>query len=151
MLKETDGDFSKDQLFMMEEVVLRTLQFHLTIASSHHFAMIFLRLTQCDGDHINTEDMLFLLYLSTQDMRTYTFVPSIVASAAIVLVRRQDPYDEHASVTWNLKMEKLTTHSIQNVEPCVQYLHELTQSKHERFLEVRHKFPQQTIRVWQCD
>lgn len=145
-----EGRFSKEKLIMMEGIVLQTLQFYLTIASSYHFAEILLRITQCNGENTDTEGVSFLLYLSLQELHTYTFSPSVVASAAILLVRRQGENDG-GHVPWTLTLEKYSTYSVQNLESCVRYLHELTESKHDRFLEVRRKFPQQAIRVWKCD
>ncbi len=132
----TDNSYTKDEILQMEQQVLKTLEFCVTIPSSYRFLQRFLQ--YLNSPNKKTEYMAqYLIELSLIDCKMRKYTPSTVAAAALYISNRMLNKDK----CWNPTMGKKTRHTDFELKPAVKELMILMQLAEKSTLKAtRNKF-----------
>eukprot|EP00892_Ulva_mutabilis_P007585 jgi/Ulvmu1/5199/UM021_0216.1 len=131
----TDGNCTVDTIMAAERQVLKVLKFHVAVPTAKVFLQRFLRaaIVATSVEYTYLEQRArYLLELHLLDYDSLRFHSSTVAAAAVFLCRvllnsaptlTDEPLCEH--VIWNKTMQHYTSHTAEQLKPCVQHLHKL--------------------------
>jgi len=81
-----DRAYSKDEILEMEELVLRTLEYKITIPSAHAFLVRFLKAAHADKKMVQLS--CYILDGTLQSNKLFNYLPSQLAAAAVLIARR---------------------------------------------------------------
>lgn len=82
----TDKAYTQDQILMMEEKMVKSLVYKMTIASTHCFMMRYLK-----AGHADRRMVWLASYICERMLQEYTmlkYLPSMVASCAVYIARK---------------------------------------------------------------
>jgi len=81
-----DRAYSRDEILAMEEVVLKTLEYQITIPSAHAFLVRYLKAAHADKRIVQLS--CYILDGTLQSYNLLHYLPSQLAAAAILIARR---------------------------------------------------------------
>jgi len=81
-----DRAYSKNDILEMEELVLRTLEYKITIPSAHAFLVRFLKAAHADKKMVQLS--CYILDGTLQSNKLLHYLPSQLAAAAVLIARR---------------------------------------------------------------
>ena len=134
----TDKAYTKQQILRMEGVVIRSLEFRLTVPTHYKFLVRYIKAAQCD-----TRTKLIAYYFCEKCMPEFDmleFKPSIIASAAVLLaLKASDP-----NKSWTSTLEFYTKYTQEDVTPCAERIINIVQKAETASLQaIRKKYAQQ--------
>ncbi|KAL4199437.1 hypothetical protein AMTRI_Chr03g51110 [Amborella trichopoda] len=122
----TDNTYSKEEVLNMETRILNYLKFQLTVPTTKTFLRRFLRASQGTFKEVSSLSLEFLAnYLAELTLIEYsflTFLPSLIAAAAVFLARWMLDPSRHP---WNRTLEHYTGYKALNLKTMVFALHDL--------------------------
>ena len=129
----TDDTYSKDEVLQMEYEILKKLEFNITNPSSLRFLEIYDFYLKLDNKIYFLAK--YFLELSLVNYKQIKFLPSIVATSAIYLSKKQDVlFDENE--LWNI-----TGYTFNDIEECYLRLKEyIFHLDNTQYLAVKRKY-----------
>ncbi len=129
----TDNTYSKDEVLKMEYEILKKLEFNITNPSSLRFLEIYNFYLKLDNKIYFLAK--YFLELSLVNYKQIKFLPSIIATSAIYLSKKQDVlFDENE--LWNI-----TGYSFNDIEECYLRLKEyIFHLDNTQYLAVKRKY-----------
>ena len=129
----TDDTYSKDEVLQMEYEILKKLEFNITNPSSLRFLEIYNFYLKLDNKIYFLAK--YFLELSLVNYKQIKFLPSIVATSAIYLSKKQDVlFDENE--LWNI-----TGYTFNDIEECYLRLKEyIFHLDNTQYLAVKRKY-----------
>merc|ERR1712059_232165 len=122
----TDDTYNKRQVLRMEHLVLKVLNFDLSVPSSHLFVSQIGDMLTCDERSLMAGER-FLMYS-----------PSLVAAASVALARHTILEGEEA---WPLNMAQAVGYSMDQLQECLLALHSIhTAAEDSQQQAVREKY-----------
>lgn len=116
----TDNAYSTEDVFTMEECMLKTLTFRVTSPTAHQFLMRFLKASK-STDPSTPSFAHYVIDCALQEYSLMKYPPSAKAAAAIHIARMQ--MDELP--IWNATLEYHTSYSKASLAPCVREIMEI--------------------------
>jgi len=114
-----DGAYSKLEILQMEQQILNTLNFNLSIPSSLHFLRRYSKAASSDYE-IHTL-CKYLIELVLMDMKLLKYNPSHIAASAVYVARAMT----HKTPLWTPTLEHFTTYPESQVLPCAMEINDL--------------------------
>lgn len=107
--------YSEDQVKDMEQLILSTLSWNLTVATADTFLSRYQKTAKADTQmkHISN----FLTEISLLHVESYKFLPSQIACASIYLSNQLLGYE-----VWDFVVEYYTQYKVDEIKECVEYL-----------------------------
>ena len=129
----TDDTYSKDEVLQMEYEILKKLEFNITNPSSLRFLEIYDFYLKLDNKIYFLAK--YFLELSLVNYKQIKFLPSIIATSAIYLSKKQDVlFDENE--LWNI-----TGYTFNDIEECYLRLKEyIFHLDNTQYLAVKRKY-----------
>lgn len=129
----TDDTYSKDEVLQMEYEILKKLEFNITNPSSLRFLEIYNFYLKLDNKIYFLAK--YFLELSLVNYKQIKFLPSIIATSAIYLSKKQDVlFDENE--LWNI-----TGYTFNDIEECYLRLKEyIFHLDNTQYLAVKRKY-----------
>ena len=129
----TDNTYSKDEVLKMEYEILKKLEFNITNPSSLRFLEIYNFYLKLDNKIYFLAK--YFLELSLVNYKQIKFLPSIIATSAIYLSKKQDVlFDENE--LWNI-----TGYTFNDIEECYLRLKEyIFHLDNTQYLAVKRKY-----------
>ena len=129
----TDNTYSKDEVLKMEYEILKKLEFNITNPSSLRFLEIYNFYLKLDNKIYFLSK--YFLELSLVNYKQIKFLPSIIATSAIYLSKKQDVlFDENE--LWNI-----TGYTFNDIEECYLRLKEyIFHLDNTQYLAVKRKY-----------
>ncbi|KAG2382173.1 hypothetical protein C9374_005375 [Naegleria lovaniensis] len=118
VIKMTRRMYSKEEILHMERLILKTLDFNLTIASSNVFLKRYLKCS-VQFDDIQYFIASFANDMSLYDMNMLNYTPSTVACAAIYVARSLRKLGEK----WNSNLVYYTGKAEEEILPCARQMY----------------------------
>ncbi|CAK4131538.1 unnamed protein product [Aphanomyces euteiches] len=119
-VKITDNAYTLQELFQMEEELLRSIGYRVTVPTSYQFMNRFLKATKTKDQKIQ----LYANYLvdrSLQEYKLLRYPPSMIAASGVYLARAL--MEQHP--IWSPTAEYHSTYSTAAMRPCVKEMHEM--------------------------
>jgi cyclin B len=134
----TDKAYTRTQILRMEGVIIRALDFRLTVPTHYKFLVRYIKAAQCD-----TRTKLIAYYFCEKCMPEFEmlgFKPSIIASAAVLLALKS----QDASKQWSSTLEHYTKYTLEDITPCAQKIIGIVQQaeKSSSLQAIRKKYAQ---------
>ena len=134
----TDKAYTKQQILRMEGIVIRSLEFRLTVPTHYKFLVRYIKAAQCD-----TRTKLIAYYFCEKCMPEFDmleFKPSVIASAAVLLaLKASDP-----NKNWTTTLEFYTKYTQEDITPCAERIIGIVQKAESASLQaIRKKYSQQ--------
>eukprot|EP01120_Amphizonella_sp_Union-15-10_P001514 TRINITY_DN1164_c0_g1_i1.p1 TRINITY_DN1164_c0_g1~~TRINITY_DN1164_c0_g1_i1.p1 ORF type:complete len:362 (-),score=33.51 TRINITY_DN1164_c0_g1_i1:175-1260(-) len=127
----TDNTYTRLQLLQMEQDVLNTLQFRLTVPTSRSFLESFIHAAESQKKNENLHPLAYFLADLTLQHSIFTrYRPSVVAASVVSLA-----LDTLNLPFWNLTLSKCTGYEICNLELCLKDLHKVFVSARDSQLQ----------------
>lgn len=134
----TDKAYTKQQILRMEGVVIRSLEFRLTVPTHYKFLVRYIKAAQCD-----TRTKLIAYYFCEKCMPEFhmlEYKPSIIASAAVLLALKASD----SSKSWTSTLEHYTKYTEGDIRPCAEKIISIVQQAETASLQaIRKKYAQQ--------
>lgn len=111
--------YTEDQVKDMEQLILTTLSWSLTVATPETFLSRFQKTAKADSQMKIFSN--FLTEISLLHVESYKFLPSQIACASIYLSNQFLGYE-----CWDYVMEYYTQYKAEEINDCVEYLKEKT-------------------------
>eukprot|EP00826_Nyctotherus_ovalis_P065746 TRINITY_DN9671_c0_g3_i2.p1 TRINITY_DN9671_c0_g3~~TRINITY_DN9671_c0_g3_i2.p1 ORF type:complete len:357 (-),score=91.22 TRINITY_DN9671_c0_g3_i2:1000-2070(-) len=132
----TDNSYTKDEILLMEQQVLKALNFNVTIPSSYQFLQRFVQHLDCRNKKVESMAQ-YLIELALLDCKISACKPSMVAAAALYIANRLVTRDKG----WNAKMAKRTRYADSELKGTIKELMLLIQLAGKSSLKaVKNKF-----------
>jgi len=133
----TDDTYNKRQVLRMEHLVLKVLNFDLSVPSSHLFVSQIGDMLTCDERTQHLAMYLNELSLMAGE-RFLMYSPSLVAAASVALARHTILEGEEA---WPLNMAQAVGYSMDQLQECLLALHSIhTAAEDSQQQAVREKY-----------
>lgn len=116
----TDNAYTPEEVFEMEETMLRTLEYYVTAPTAYQFLERFLK---ASGSTLDTT-RCFALYVidrTLQEYRLIKYPPSVIAASAVHIARTQ--LNERPA--WHSTLEHHTTYSESCIALCIRDIKEI--------------------------
>lgn len=131
----TDNTYAKEQLIEMEEVVLKALDYQLTVPTAKTFLRRLLQV--CNPDELLHFLSNYLTELSLLDYSMLAFLPSLVAAAGVYLanmILRRRP--------WDINLSHYSGYTASDIQACVKALSAVHQaiSNSQQLPAIREKY-----------
>jgi hypothetical protein len=134
----TDKAYTKQQILRMEGMVIRSLEFRLTVPTHYKFLVRYIKAAQCD-----TRTKLIAYYFCEKCMPEFDmleFKPSVIASAAVLLALKASD----SSKNWTSTLEFYTKYTQEDIAPCAKRIISIVQQAETASLQaIRKKYAQQ--------
>jgi len=131
----TDNAYTKEEVLLMEQKILKTLEFNLNIPSSNRFLQYFTKQMKSNKKVICLSQ--FLLELSLIDIKMLKYLPSTMAATALYISRKFN----NDLVNLDGAIEEVTGYSKTNLTPCAKDMIEVLREAPKSSLQaVRKKF-----------
>lgn len=104
--------YNSTQILMMEETILRTLNYYLTVPTAHHFLIRFLKAAHADKFIASMSCFILDGTLLIFEKLQCRFLPSELAAAAIMIARRASRRND-----WSPTLLHITKYRHEDVEP----------------------------------
>jgi len=109
----TDDSYTKTQILRMEKLILKVLNFDLSVPTSHLFVNHLCQMFQMEEQELHLA--MYLLELSFIDGATFIkFSPSILAASSVALTRFTMGED-----AWTDDMEKMAGYTCEHLRECI--------------------------------
>ncbi|KAF0981202.1 hypothetical protein FDP41_012990 [Naegleria fowleri] len=118
VIKITRKMYSKEEILHMERLILKTLDFNLTIASSNVFLKRYLKCS-VQFDDVQVFIASFVNEMTLYDMNMLNYTPSTVACAAIYVARSLRKLGEK----WNSNLIYYTGKTEEEILPCARQIY----------------------------
>ncbi|KAL9648853.1 hypothetical protein ABK040_003783 [Willaertia magna] len=96
LVKISKNNFTKEEMLHVERMILKELDFNITVATIYPFLKRYLKCARCKFDQLATS--YYLVELSLLEETCLNYLPSMIASACIYLAgkfcRRENCWDE---------------------------------------------------------
>ncbi|EFC48147.1 cyclin-like protein [Naegleria gruberi] len=119
LIKMTRKAYTKEDILIMERLILKTLDFNLTIASVYVFLKRYLK---CSGnfDNVQVQIATFVAEMSLYDTAMLNYTPSTIACAAIYVARslRKCGGDK-----WNSNLVYYSGKTEDDILPCAKQVY----------------------------
>jgi cyclin B len=135
----SDKAYTRDQILMMESIMLNTLKFNLTVPSALRFGQRFIKLVAGADDRFK---MLvgYLMELTLQNYDFLGFLPSKIAASATYLALSMISKDRPGRPEWTSLLKTQTNYGEDKLRDCVRALHKLAAKNPEKYRAVRKKY-----------
>eukprot|EP00199_Chlamydomonas_sp_CCMP681_P002144 CAMPEP_0119109422 /NCGR_PEP_ID=MMETSP1180-20130426/17901_1 /TAXON_ID=3052 ORGANISM="Chlamydomonas cf sp, Strain CCMP681" /NCGR_SAMPLE_ID=MMETSP1180 /ASSEMBLY_ACC=CAM_ASM_000741 /LENGTH=397 /DNA_ID=CAMNT_0007095177 /DNA_START=92 /DNA_END=1285 /DNA_ORIENTATION=+ len=117
----TDNTYSKEQMVLMEETVLKQLKYELTVPTAKTFLRRMLQV--CNPDELLHFLSNYLTELSLLDHNMLNYLPSEIAAAAVCLANLM-----LRRAAWDCNLQHYSTYTVQDISNCVYSLATLHQA-----------------------
>lgn len=117
----SDNAYTKEQILVMEQLMLNTLKFSLTVPSALRFGQRFTKVAGSTGKDLMGNYVLYMCELTLQDYSFLRYVPSMIAASATYLAS----YFTEQPQVWTPALRHHTTYSVETLQPCIKALYEL--------------------------
>jgi len=111
----TDRAYTKQEIVEMENDVIRTLDWNMTVPTIHSFLCRFLKAAHADRTMVQLA--CYVCERSLQEYGMTKFLPSTIAAASVLIARRGCKRN-----AWSATLSKYTRHDEAALAPCVQEL-----------------------------
>jgi len=102
----TDNAYTKDEILMMEQKILRILEFNLNVPSSYRFLLRFSNQLKTDAKTLNLAR--YFIELSLTEMEMLKFLPSIIAGSALYsALKIQNKENQWGTIIPEISKEKI--------------------------------------------
>lgn len=115
--------FTKDELLRMERLILTTLEFNVTVSTSHPFLSRYLQCGKCSQ---RTQDMAYMLTeFVLLEIEALKFTPSMIACTSIYLAQKFLGVPD----AWNSTLQQYSGYSERDLSACSQMILNITHSQ----------------------
>jgi len=134
----SDKAYTREQILMMEAIVLNTLQFNLTVPSALRFGQRYLKLVKCADARFK----MLVQYLMELTLQSYVFLkylPSKIAASAVYValgVMSSIP----GKPEWTNLLRSQTNYTEEQLKNCVKTLQEFAAQDPQKYRAVRKKY-----------
>jgi len=135
----SDRAYKRDEILMMESVMLNTLEFNLTVPTPLRFGQRFIKLVTPPDDPKTFRFLVeYLMELTLQNYEFLCFLPSKIAASAVylalsVLSGGREP-------EWTGLLKRQTHYDVSDLRDCVTKLRSLAAKKPTKYKAVRKKY-----------
>lgn len=112
--------FSKDELLKMERILLKVLDFNITVATVYPFLKRYLKCARCDFNQLALA--YYLAELSLLEEASLHYLPSQIASACIYIAGKLCQKKN----CWDDVMQYYTGYTEKDIEPCANVIVKIT-------------------------
>jgi len=134
----SDKAYTRDQILMMESIMLNTLQFNLTVPSALRFAQRYIKLAIGVDKRFKTL-VEYLTELTLQNYNFLLYLPSKIASSAVYLALSMVSGKPRESI-WTQLLRSQTNYDEEQLSACVRDLQSLASKNPEKYRAVRKKY-----------
>jgi len=134
----SDKAYTRDQILMMESIMLNTLQFNLTVPSALRFAQRYIKLAIGVDKRFKTL-VEYLTELTLQNYNFLLYLPSKIASSAVYLALSMVSGKLRKSI-WTPLLRSQTNYDEEQLSACVRDLQALASKNPEKYRAVRKKY-----------
>jgi len=137
----SDHAYTRDEILMMESIMLNKLQFNVTVPSALRFGQRFLKLVHGANERFR----MLVQYLMELTLQNYDFIkhlPSMVAASATYLAIHM-VFGRTGKPEWTSLLRSQTHYSINDLQGCVCDLHTLAAKMPVKYRAVRKKYESQ--------
>jgi len=134
----SDKAYTRDQILMMESIMLNTLQFNLTVPSALRFGQRFIKMVPNKKTRFSVL-VSYLMELTLQNYDFLDYLPSMIAASATYLALSMTA-DKPGNPKWSSLLKSNTTYREEELQNCVRDLYALAAKKPEKYRAVRKKY-----------
>ena len=111
----TDRAYNKQEILEMENMILNTIEYKLTVPTAHSFLCRYLKAAHADRTMVQLS-----CYIAERSLQEYSLVkyPTSVLAASTILISRKS-LNRHP---WSPTLVKYTTYDEADLQPCVSEL-----------------------------
>lgn len=135
----SDKAYTRDQILMMETIMLNTLKFNLTVPSALRFGQRYIKLVS-SADMVFKMLVRYLMELTLQNYEFLNYFPSKIATSAIYLALSMTSKDRSRKPEWTTLLSTQTDYTEEQLSDCVRALHALASKNPEKYRAVRKKY-----------
>lgn len=137
----SDKAYTREQILQMEAIMLRTLEFKLTVPTAFRFGERFIKVALSGTDpqlhETRTHLANFLMELTLQEYSFLKYMPSMVAASAIYLAMKMTGQTK----PWSELLESETQYSERLLQECITELYTLAaRGDSSKYRAVRKKY-----------
>jgi len=134
----SDKAYTRDQILMMESIMLNTLQFNLTVPSALRFGQRFIKMVPNKVARFSVL-VSYLMELTLQNYDFLDYLPSMIAASATYLAISMTS-ERPGHPKWSDLLKSNTTYREEELQNCVRDLYTLAAKKPEKYRAVRKKY-----------
>jgi cyclin A len=109
----TENTYPKSEILAMESLILNALEFNLTVVTSYHFLVKFLKAVKATD--LCVDMTFYLTELTLQDYRLIAFLPSAVAASAVTIALHTLGFN-----CWPESLRKVSGYSKSDLKDCIE-------------------------------
>uniref|UniRef100_A0A6A7FX12 Cyclin B and related kinase-activating proteins n=1 Tax=Hirondellea gigas TaxID=1518452 RepID=A0A6A7FX12_9CRUS len=125
--------YDRDDIIKMEQVIISTINFSLSVITPYQFAMRFVRVSQTN-ETIKFM-VLYILELSFMNLKFLSYRPSMMAATALFIALKLIP-----SSSWSKTLEEQTGYSVEQMNGCLRDCYQLLTVPNRRAVAIAKKF-----------
>jgi len=131
----TDNSYTREDILDMESLILRVLDWNITVATPLHFLRRFSKAARSDWKTHNLSK--YLIEVPLLDIKMLKYLPSEIAAASVFIGRTM----LHYNPVWTPTLEHYTGYSEAEVRACVCDLNELVKKlPRSNYKAIRRKY-----------
>jgi len=135
----SDRAYKRDEILMMESIMLNTLEFNLTVPTALRFGQRFIKLVTPPEDPKTFRFLVeYLMELTLQNYEFLCFLPSKIAASAVYLALAI--VSGGRAPEWTGLLKRQTHYDVSDLKDCVIKLRALAARKPTKYKAVRKKY-----------